>query len=115
MVKSVLGVNHQALRDWLIQRVSAVLMTIYFVGLIGFIVLHPNMEYYEWHGLFGHAWMKISTALVFLSLLYHTWVGIWTVLTDYIKIVWLNWVLQIGVILTLIALFFEMLLILWSA
>lgn len=114
MVKSVLGVNHQALRDWMIQRVSAVLMTIYVLGIFGFIIAHPGMEYYEWHGLFGHAWMKVGTALVFLSLLYHAWIGMWTVFTDYIKIVWLNWVLQVLVLLGLIALFLETLLILWS-
>lgn len=114
MVKSVLGVNHQGLTDWLIQRVSAVVMAVYVLGLVIFFAMHPNMAYYEWHGLFGHAWMKVGTALVVFSLLYHAWVGMWTVFTDYIKVVWLNWVLQVIVILGLIALFLETLLILWS-
>ena len=33
MVKSVLSVNHQGLRDWIIQRVSAIVMAVYFIGL----------------------------------------------------------------------------------
>lgn len=114
MVKSVLGVNHQALRDWIIQRVSAVLMAVYIIFLACFFIAHPDLAYYEWHGLFSNAWMKVGTALVVLSLLYHAWIGIWTVFTDYIKIVWLNWVLQGIVMIVLIALFFETLLILWS-
>lgn len=114
MVKSVLGVNHQGLRDWLIQRVSGVVMTIYVLGLVSFFAMHPNLGYDDWHSLFSHTWMKISTILVVLSLLYHTWVGMWTVFTDYIKITWLNWALQVIVILGLIALFLETLLILWS-
>lgn len=114
MVKSVLGVNHQGLRDWIIQRVSAVMMVIYVLGLLGFLIAHPNIAYYEWHGLFGHVWMRVGTALVMLSLLYHAWVGMWTVFTDYIKCSCLNWTLQIITILALIAFFLETLLILWS-
>lgn len=114
MVKSVLGVNHQGLRDWLIQRVTAVVMIVYALVLAGFFLTHPNVAYYEWHGLFRSQWMKIGTVLVMLALLYHAWIGMWTIFTDYIKVVWLNWVLQIVVILALIAFFLETLLILWS-
>lgn len=114
MVKSVLGVNHQGLRDWIIQRVSAVIMVIYVLGLVCFFATHPDTAYYEWHGLFGHFWMKVSTALVFLALLYHAWIGMWTIFTDYIKCPWLNWLLQVLVILALIAFFLETLLILGS-
>ncbi|MHB1947323.1 MAG: succinate dehydrogenase, hydrophobic membrane anchor protein [Gammaproteobacteria bacterium] len=114
MVKSVLGVNHRGLTDWLIQRVSAIVMTVYFICIAVFLLMHSHTAYYEWVGLFRSTWMKISTAIVVLSLLYHAWVGIWTVLTDYVKVVWLNWVLQVIVILGLVALFFETLLILWS-
>jgi succinate dehydrogenase / fumarate reductase membrane anchor subunit len=114
MVKSVLGVNHQGLRDWFLQRVTAVVMTVYVLGLLGFFMMHPHTEYYEWHSLFGSVWMKLATALVILSLLYHAWVGVWTIFTDYIKIVWLNITLQMLVIMMLIALFLETLRILWS-
>lgn len=114
MVKSVLGVNHQGLRDWLIQRVTAVVMVIYILGLMLFFGTHSNLAYYEWHGLFGHSWIKISTALVVLCVLYHAWVGMWTIFTDYIKICWLNLFLQAVVILALIAFFLETILILWS-
>jgi succinate dehydrogenase / fumarate reductase membrane anchor subunit len=114
MVKSVLGVNHQALRDWLMQRVTAVIMAVYTFGLFGFILAHPDTAYYEWHGLFSQLWMKVATIIVLLSLLYHAWIGMWTVYTDYIKVVWLNWVFQIITILALIAFFLETLLILWS-
>lgn len=114
MVKSVLGVNHRGLTDWLIQRVSAIVMTVYVIGIALFLVMHPHTAYYEWVGLFRSTWVKMGTLVVVLSMLYHAWVGIWTVLTDYVKVVWLNWVLQAIVMLGLIALFFETLLILWS-
>lgn len=114
MVKSVLGVNHQGLRDWLFQRVTAVVMTVYSIGLFGFILLHPDIAYYEWHGLFGHVWMKVATSLFVLSLLYHAWVGMWTVFTDYIKCYVLRLTIEVIVILASIAFFIETLLILWG-
>lgn len=114
MVKSVEGVNHQALTDWLIQRVSAIMMAVYTFGIVVFLACHPDTAYYEWHGLFGHLWMKVATILVILGLLYHAWVGMWTVFTDYIKCAWLNWTLQTIVILGLIGFFFQALMILWG-
>lgn len=114
MVKSVLGVNHQGLRDWLIQRVTAVLMVFYFLGLMGFIIAHPDLAYYEWHGLFNHFWMKLATAIFVLCLLFHAWVGMWTVFTDYVKPFGLRLLLHVVVLLTLVAFFLETLLILWG-
>lgn len=114
MVKSVLGVNHQGLRDWLIQRVTAVVMSIYIIGLMLFFFMHPNIAYYEWHGLFGYFWMKIATAVFAICLLYHAWIGMWTIFTDYIKCSWARLILNSLVILALIAFFLETLMIVWS-
>lgn len=114
MVKTVLGVNHQGLRDWLWQRVSAIVMTLYVLGIMAFLIGHPHTEYYEWHALFSHLWMKSLTALVVFTLLYHAWVGMWTVYTDYVKIAWLNITLQVMTALVLIAMFLETLQILWG-
>ena len=114
MVKSVLGVNHRALTDWLIQRISAIVMIVYVVGIVFFLVAHPGLAFYEWHGLFSQVWMKVATALVILSLLYHAWIGMWTVFTDYIKSAPIRLILDVLVILTLITFFLSTVLILWS-
>jgi succinate dehydrogenase / fumarate reductase membrane anchor subunit len=114
MVKSVLGVNHQGLRDWLIQRVSAIMMAVYFSGLFYFFATHYDLAYYDWHELFTHLWMKVATLLVVASLLIHAWIGMWTVYTDYVKIFLLNVILSVLTILALISFFLATLLILWS-
>ncbi len=114
MVKSVLGVNHQGLTDWLIQRVSAIVMVIYCVGMLVFFSMHADLAYYDWHGLFAHLWMKVATLLVLTSLLYHAWIGMWTVFTDYVKPFVLRLVLHVIVLFALVAFFFEGALILWS-
>lgn len=114
MVKSVLGVNHPGLRDWLIQRITAVVLAVYFVGLIYFFVHNPNLDYADWHRLFAKTWMKIATLFALISLLFHSWVGMWTILTDYVKPYGLRFILHFAVFLALVIFFFAGLLILWD-
>ena len=39
MVKTVLGTAHEGLRDWVIQRISAIFMAVYSLGLIIYLML----------------------------------------------------------------------------
>lgn len=114
MVKSVLGVNHQGLRDWIIQRVSAIVMAVYAIFLMAYIVFHPDLSFTDWYQLFAASWMKVATLLFILALLYHAWIGIWTVFTDYIKCYVLRALLNVLVLIMLFACFFSGILILWS-
>jgi len=114
MVKSVLSVSHRGLRDWVIQRLSAIMMAVYSVGLISYILIHPNLTFVAWSQLFAHGWMKIATMLVVLALLLHAWVGMWTILTDYVKNFVASCTLKVVVLLVLAACFFWAFSILWS-
>lgn len=115
MVKSVLSVNHQGLRDWMLQRASAVIMAIYCVVFIMFLVSHPTLDFAEWHRLSTDLWFKIATILFVASVLLHAWVGMWTVFTDYIKAFLLRLILNLIVLLMLITCFIWALLTVWSA
>jgi succinate dehydrogenase / fumarate reductase membrane anchor subunit len=112
MVKSVLGVNHQGLRDWFVQRISAVVMAVYSIGMIAYFLMHSSVDFAGWHSLFAHTWMKVGTLLFVASLLLHAWVGMWTVFTDYAKGFAVT--LNVFVFLALAACFFWALLILWG-
>jgi succinate dehydrogenase / fumarate reductase membrane anchor subunit len=114
MVKSVLGVNHQGLRDWVIQRISAILMAVYSIALVLYLLTHPGLSFAEWHGLFAQEWMKVITILFLLSLLWHAWVGIWTIFTDYIQSFVIRSILNLFVLFMLFACFFWGILILWG-
>lgn len=114
MVKSVLGVNHQGVRDWVVQRVSAILMAIYFIAMMVYFVAHPNLSYAEWHYLFSRDGMKIATLLFIMSLLFHTWVGMWTIFTDYVKPYLVRCLLNFFVFLMLLTCLLWGILILWS-
>jgi succinate dehydrogenase / fumarate reductase membrane anchor subunit len=114
MVKSVLGVNHQGLRDWFIQRVSAAVMAIYTVGMVSFFLLHRDLDFATWHALFAHTSIKVVTLVVVGALLWHAWIGIWTIVTDYIKVKWLSLLVIVAVFFILAASFFWTLMILWG-
>lgn len=114
MVKSVLSVSHRGLRDWVIQRVSAIAMALYSTFLIGYVVTTSGMSFAEWHGLFSQVWMKVATLVVVMCMLYHAWIGMWTIFTDYVKPFVVRCVLNVLTIFLLLACFFWAVLILWS-
>jgi succinate dehydrogenase / fumarate reductase membrane anchor subunit len=114
MVNSVLSVYHQGLRDWLLQRVTAIFMAIYSLGLVSYLLLHAGISFTEWHSLFSMQWMKVATMLFIVAILFHAWVGMWTVLTDYAKPFIIRIILNGLIFFILIACFFWGLSILWG-
>lgn len=114
MVKSVLGVNHSGLRDWLVQRISALVMAFYTLGVFLYFVIETPVNYLKWQSLFTHTTVRIATLLFILCLLGHAWVGMWTIFTDYIKPFVLRLILHVLVFFALIAFFFTGLQILWG-
>ncbi|MDA8561671.1 succinate dehydrogenase, hydrophobic membrane anchor protein [Gammaproteobacteria bacterium] len=114
MVKAIYAANHKGLTDWLVQHISAFIMAVYTISLVCFLMCQSIMDYVAWSALFNQAWMKVSTVVVFLLLLFHAWVGIWTVITDYIKCSILRLTLYVIVLLSLLTFFIVLLAILWG-
>lgn len=85
MMQTATGLTSSGLRDWIVQRISAVVLGFYFIFLLMYFAMHPHVTYGAWQTLFAHPGMKIFSFLALLSLVGHSWVGIWTVLTDYVK------------------------------
>jgi len=106
--------NASGLKDWLVQRVTAVVLAVYILFLLDFIIVHPELPYHVWHDLFAATWMRIFSLMALLSLVLHAWIGIWGVLTDYVKCVWMRLSLEIIVVLALIGYFLWAVNILWS-
>ena len=85
MVTSVTALCRSGLRDWLVQRITAIVIALYFLFILSYFVCHRSLDYVAWHQLFSCQMVKVSTFLALLSILAHTWIGMWTVFTDYIK------------------------------
>jgi len=114
MVESVTSYSGSGLRDWVVQRVTAVVLAAYFIYLGIFLLQHQPLVYSAWRELFSHISMKIATLLAFGSLALHAWIGLWTIFTDYVKPFKIRLLLQIFVILTLLSYFSYGVIILWS-
>ena len=82
MVTSVTSFSRTGLSDWLIQRVTSLVLLAYFV-LIAY-QLAGSVDYTSWRALFDQTWMKVFTLMAALSLVAHAWIGLWSVFTDYL-------------------------------
>ena len=114
MVKTVLGVSHSGLRDWLVQRLSAVVVALYTLGLAYFFVTNPHLSFSQWQALFANIGMKIATIAFILAIALHAWVGIWTVITDYGRPAALRFIIEVLVFFTLFACSLWGLMIVWG-
>ena len=82
MVKMVTSFGRSGVSDWLVQRVSAVILLAYF-AFVAYVLL-TGVTYAAWKGLFDTTWMRIFSLMALLSLCVHAWIGMWSVLTDYL-------------------------------
>ena len=93
--KRIVSGAHYGLRDWLAQRVTAIVLAVYTLYLLFAVLTVPRLTYTTWYGLFLSPFMKVATLLAMLSLIYHAWVGLRDVLMDYIQKTWMRLSLEI--------------------
>jgi succinate dehydrogenase / fumarate reductase membrane anchor subunit len=84
MVTNVLSLGRSGLYDWVIQRLSAVIILLYVLCHAAIVIGTPEITYSEWRGLFANTTMRIFSLVTLLALCAHAWVGIWTIATDYL-------------------------------
>ncbi len=86
---------HYGLKDWLSQRITAVLMALFTVVVLVQVLLPGEIGYDKWAGIFASQWMKVLTFTVIVAMLVHAWVGVRDIWMDYIKPVGLRLALQV--------------------
>lgn len=94
--------SHSGLRDWLVQRISAVVIGLYTIFMALYLVDNQPIYFAQWHHLFNNVLVKIATLVTLLAILWHAWIGLWTVLTDYVKHSGTRLILQSLVIILLL-------------
>jgi succinate dehydrogenase / fumarate reductase membrane anchor subunit len=114
MLIQITSLTKNGLKDWFVQRVSAVVLACYLLLIVGYVVGHHPLQYVDWYALFHRNSMKLFTIIALLALVAHCWVGIWTVLTDYVTCKFLRGTLAVFMVLALVAYFVAGILILWS-
>lgn len=94
MVASITSLGRSGLYDWMMQRVSAVVLAAYTLFILGYLVTTPELTYAQWSDLFSQTWVRIFTLLTILCLAVHAWVGLWTISTDYLKSTGVRFIFQ---------------------
>jgi succinate dehydrogenase / fumarate reductase membrane anchor subunit len=75
---------HYGLKDWLAQRITAVVMALYAVFMGAALLLGPG-DYTGWRGLMAHTFVRFFTFLFIISLCWHAWIGVRDIWMDYLK------------------------------
>ncbi|CAH0533882.1 Succinate dehydrogenase hydrophobic membrane anchor subunit [Vibrio stylophorae] len=106
MVKPITALGRNGVQDFLLARASALILLFYSLYLIAAIIILSPLRYDIWSQFFGFWLTQVFTLLALLSILVHAWIGLWQVLTDYVKSAGLRLLLQFIVIIWLVSCFF---------
>ncbi len=82
--RTVVGA-HYGLRDWIYQRITAVIMVVYVVVLFVLLCSSQKLDFAIWRMIFTPQWMKYATLLFLFSLYLHAWIGVRDIVMDYVK------------------------------
>jgi len=106
---------HYGLRDWVIQRVSAVVMLLYTLYLIALVIAGGGPSYALLSALRGSTTFKLATFVFMAALLYHAWIGVRDIYMDYLHAAGVRLALESITVVVLIAYLGWTIQILWGA
>ena len=96
VVKRTVVGAHYGLGSWLAQRITAIVMVIYTLLLLGVFGMRGGpADYAAWKALFAQGWMRVATLLFAVSLAWHAWVGLRDILMDYARPAGLRFALEV--------------------
>lgn len=84
MLFELLSKRYPGMRQWLSQRISAIVLASYSMLLVVLLLVQQPSTYTEWQAFFAPIWWRAFTLLFFINLLLHAWLGVGNVLKDYI-------------------------------
>ncbi len=94
---------HYGWKDWLAQRVTAVVMAVYTVILLGIVLWNGGIDAALWRSLFGRSAFRLANFIFMLALCWHAWIGMRDIWMDYIKPVSVRLTLEVLTVLVLVA------------
>lgn len=104
---------HYGLKDWLAQRITAIVLAVYTIVLLVSLLFLPELSYATWAGLFASVWMKVATLIALIALAWHAWIGVRDIYMDYVKPTAVRLFLQVATIVALVGYACWAVIILW--
>jgi succinate dehydrogenase / fumarate reductase membrane anchor subunit len=103
MVNVAATVGRSGVHDFILLRASAVILALYVLFIAFFFVTTPVVTFEVWHQFFESLFVKVFTLVALFAVLVHAWIGIWQVLSDYVKPALVRGVLQFIFSVTLLS------------
>ena len=99
---------HYGMKDFLVQRVTAIILAVYTLVLAVGVLVMPGFTYEGWRGLFTFTVFmlpvgQILVTLAFIALAWHAWIGVRDIWMDYVRPVGIRLFLQVMTVLWLVA------------
>ncbi|PWW04923.1 succinate dehydrogenase membrane anchor subunit [Mangrovibacter plantisponsor] len=102
MVSNASALGRNGVHDYILVRATAIIIALYIVYMVGFFATSGELTWQIWTGFFASAFTKVFTLLALFSVLIHAWIGMWQVLTDYVKPLAIRLVLQLAIVAALL-------------
>ena len=102
MVSNASALGRNGVHDFILVRATAIVLTLYIIYMVGFFATSGELTYEVWTGFFSSAFTKVFTLLALFSILIHAWIGMWQVLTDYVKPLAVRLILQLAIVVALV-------------
>ena len=102
MVSNASAFGRNGVHDFILVRATAIVLTLYIIYMVGFFAISSDLTYQSWTAFFSSAFTKVFTLLALFSTLIHAWIGMWQVLTDYVKSLALRLTLQLVIVIALV-------------
>ena len=82
--KNPVGARY-GLSDWLMQRLTAVVMALYTPVIVACLLMHKPTTFTAWKSMFAGDFVRLATILFIAALIYHAWIGVRDIVMDYMK------------------------------
>ncbi|MCQ9615674.1 succinate dehydrogenase, hydrophobic membrane anchor protein [Paenalcaligenes niemegkensis] len=110
---------HYGTMDFIVQRVTAVIMIVYTLVFLGGVLFSSTLDYAAWRNLFAFQvgnfpLGQLLATLFFLSLAWHAWIGVRDIWMDYVRATGIRLFLQVLTLLWLVAAIVFFAQIIWS-
>jgi|TARA_R110002124_G_scaffold230591_1_gene395725 succinate dehydrogenase / fumarate reductase membrane anchor subunit len=85
MVTNQVSMKRNGIQDYVSLRATAAIITAFTLFMVYFFITTSVVTFEVWQGLFANIYMKAFTLATLISIMIHVRIGLWQVLTDYVK------------------------------
>jgi succinate dehydrogenase / fumarate reductase membrane anchor subunit len=93
---------HYGLMDWLVQRVTGVVMVVFTLIVTVALLQGAGANYESWRAFMSAGLMRFVTFLFIIGLCWHAWVGVRDIWMDYVQPAGIKLVLHVLTLMALI-------------